>query len=622
VGLNYVLRASILAAACAVLHAQAPPPDAAYRQGSETYRAGNCPEAVRQLTPSQTPRAALLMGRCYLDMGDFVKAQAALLHYNQVSPGDEQVAILIARADEGAGHAPQAAAMLEDLRKKKPGSLAIEDALAEACAKSGKPEQAAPLYRAVLAAQPGDIGALTGLADIAFAASQWQAASDQYQKVLSLSPDNAAANAGAGRAELQLGRAGAAIPYLLHAAHLRPGDFAIAKTLANCYIKAGMWKDVISTMEYDSVQHASDEEVTSWMAQAFGHTGNTAQAEQYYRAVLQHSANNFPALLSLADLLYQTGRHKDAKEEYILVLKARPQLYDISDRVGQIAEEEDRPAEAVQYYVRACASPNATTAMKTRLARLYFRTGDLANARTALEAALQADPGNREIKTMLMQADEKTDRLDDAARYANELLTGDPKNIMLLRLLAHDALRHNNPSGAADFLERAEAANEKDRDVRFELVTLYINEESLDRLPRALDLMNEYVGLYPDDYEGYLLLANLYRRKGDAAAAYDYFNRGFAKMPPNPPARMSWAYNSLGLLLLSQGKYEDALSNQLKAVELNPVDATAVYNLALTYLKLRRKDEAVATREKLAQMNAPDLLKSLEEQMQKAHLAR
>ena len=143
---------------------------------------------------------------------------------------------------------------------------------------------------------------------------------------------------------------------------------------------------------------------------------------------------------------------------------------------------------------------------------------------------------------------------------------------------------------------------------------------SLDRLPRAFDLMNEYVGLYPDDYEGYLLLANLYRRKGDAAAALDYFNRGFDKMPPKPPARMSWAYNSLGLLLLSQGKYEDALANQRKALELNPADSTAVYNLALTYLKLKRKEEVLAAREKLSQMSAPELLKSLDEQIQKSRI--
>jgi tetratricopeptide (TPR) repeat protein len=608
-------------AACAVLHAQTAPPDQTFRQGSEAYLAGNCAEAVRLLAQSQAPRASLLLGRCYLDLGDFSKAQAAFQRYNQGAPGDEQVGILMARAAEGAGQAQQAAAMLEELHKKSPASLAIADALAEAYAKSGNPERAAPLYRSVLASQPGDIGALAGLAELAFAASQWQSAIDQYKKVLELAPDNAAANAGIGRAQLQLAHPEAAIPYLLRAAHLRPGDWALTKALANCYLKSSQWKDVIQVLAYDSIAHADDEEVAGWMAQAFNHTG-AAQAEPYYRAILQRAPGNFPARISLADLLYQSKRESEAKEHYILALKSRPQLFDISDRVGQIAERENNLPEAIQYYARASASPNATTEMKTRLGRLYFRTGDMANARTVLDAVLKAEPDNREIKTMLMQVAVKTDRTDDAVRYASELLPGDPKNVSLLRLLGEDAQKRNNDAAAADFLERAQAANEKDRDVRFELVTLYTNDDALDRLPRAFELMNEYVGLYPEDYEGYLLLANLYRRKGDSAAALDYFNRGFEKMPPKPQARMSWAYNSFGLLLLSQGKYEDALANQLKAIELNPTDSTAVYNLALTYLKLRRKEDVVSTREKLSQMNAPDLLKSLDEQMQKAHIGR
>lgn len=572
------------------------------------------------MTQSQTPRASLLMGRCYLDAGDFGKAQAALQRYRQGAPGDEEALILMARASEGAGHAEQAATLLEERLKQEPASLALRDALAEAYAKSDRPAEAASLYRAVLAAQPGDLGAMEGLAQMALAASQWEAASEQYKKVLAVSPDNAAANAAVGRAQLQLGHADAAIPYLLRVTRLQPGDWALTKTLANCYIKAGKWKDVIQTLEYDSVEHAQDEEVTSWMVQAFSHTGDPARAEQYYRAILRRAPNSFPARLSLADLLYQTKREKDAKEQYLLVLKARPELYDVNDRVGQISEREGNLPEAIHYYARACASPNATMEMKTRLARLYFRTGDMTNAEPVLVAVLQAQPDNREMKTMLMQADAKTDHMDDAVRYANELLPGDPKNVMMLRLLGEDAIKRNDDAAAADFLERAETANEKDRDLRFELVTLYTNDEKLDRLPRAFDLMDEYVGLYPDDYEGYLLLANLYRRKGDAAAALDYFNRGFDKMPPKPPARMSWAYNSLGLLLLSQGKYEDALNNQLKAVELNPADSTAVYNLALTYLKLRRKEELVATRDKLAQMSAPELLKSLDEQMQRARM--
>ena len=620
-GRNSILKTLLLAAASVAVRAQTAPADAAYRQGTEAYRAGDCPEAVRLLNQSKgTPRSLLMMGRCYLEMGDFAAAQTALQEYNRDVPGDEEAAILLARAAEDAGDAAKALSALEDLRKQAPASLAVEDALADAYAKSGKPGLATPLYRAVLAAQPGDIGALTGLADMAFSESQWDASAEQYRKVLELSPGNAAANAGMGRAQLQLGHVDAAIPYLLHAARLRPGDWALTKSLANCYVKTAKWNDAIQALEYDSVVHAEDEEATGWMVQAFSHTVDAAHAEQYYRAVLQHAAGNFTARITLGDLLYGARRWKEAREHYLLVLKARPQLFDISDRVGQIAEQENNLPEAIQYYASACRSPNATTPMKERLARLYFRTGDMANAGNALETVLQADRDNREVKEMLIQVAVKTDRMDDAVRYARELLPKDPNNASLLRLLGEDALKHNNDGAAADYLEHAEALDSKDRDLRFELVSIYTNNDSLDRLPRAFELMNEYVGLYPDDYEGYLLLANLYRRKGDAAQAMDFFMRGFDKMPAKPPARMSWAFNSLGLLLLSQGKYEDALDNQLKAVQLNPADATAVYNLALTYLKLKRREEVMGTREKLSQMGAPELLTSLDEQIQKSRI--
>ena len=324
--------------------------------------------------------------------------------------------------------------------------------------------------------------------------------------------------------------------------------------------------------------------------------------------------------MTLANLLYENKRMKDAREQYLEILKARPDLMEINDRVGQMAEQEGNAAEAIQYYVAACRSPQATSAMKLRLARLYFRTGDMEHARPVLEGVLKAEPENREIKTMLSQVAVKTGRMEDAAKYAAELLPGDPNNVEWLRLLGEQAIKNNKDAEAAEYLERAMVVNEKDRDLRFELVGLYTNDDALNRLPRAFELMNEYVGLNPDDYEGYLLLANLYRRKGDSANAHDFFGRGFAKMPPKPPARMSWAYNSVGMLLFAEGNFEEALANQVKAVELNPNDADALYNLALTDLKLKKKDEVNAARMKLSQMSVPELVSALDEAIQRSRI--
>lgn len=618
---GWLRKPFLLLAAGLAAHAQTPAGDAAFRQGAELYRSGNCPDAVRQLSQSKgTPRAFLLLGRCYLEMGDFARARTSLEQYGQAVPGDEESAILLARAAEGAGNAAQAVAALEELHKRSPESLACDDALAEAYVKSGKPAQATPLYRAVLAVQPADVGALAGLANLSAEASQWAAAVEQYKKVLDLSPDNAAAVEGMGRAQLQLGQMAAAIPYLQHAVRLRPGDWALTKILASCYLKTEKWPETIQTLEFDSLTHAEDEEATAWMVQSFSRTADAGRAEQYYRAVLQRAAGNFTARMTLANLLYEGKRGKDAREQYVLVLKAKPNLFEISDRVGQLAEQENDLPEAIRHYADACRSPQATTAMKMRLALLYFKTGDMDHARPALEAVLQAAPDNREVKTLLTQVAVKTGKMDDAVRYATELLPGDPTNSTLLRLLGEDALKHLNDATAADYLERALAVDGKDREVRFELVGIYTNDEFLDRLPRAFDLMNEYVSLNPDDYEGYLLLANLYRRKSDGADAHDYFQRGFNKMPVKPPPRLSWAYNSLGLLLLSEGKYEEALANQLKAVDLNPADATAVYNLALTYLKLKRKDDVNAARDRLSRMGAPELLTSLDDQIQRSRI--
>jgi tetratricopeptide (TPR) repeat protein len=90
--------------------------------------------------------------------------------------------------------------------------------------------------------------------------------------------------------------------------------------------------------------------------------------------------------------------------------------------------------------------------------------------------------------------------------------------------------------------------------------------------------------------------------------------KGFEKLPPKVPDTLSWAYNSFGLMLFQQAKYDEAIHYQQKAVELNPLDDQAYYNLALSYIKAGRQDEVIAVREKLNSMGSK-LADSLNQQL-------
>jgi tetratricopeptide (TPR) repeat protein len=90
-------------------------------------------------------------------------------------------------------------------------------------------------------------------------------------------------------------------------------------------------------------------------------------------------------------------------------------------------------------------------------------------------------------------------------------------------------------------------------------------------------------------------------------------------LPAQVPAGLSWAYDSYGIMLLEEKKYEEAITFESKAVELDPKDDVAQYNLALIYLKLKRKDDVNAAREKLSQLGS-SLVGRLDDQIAQSHI--
>src|ERR1700735_1521193 len=88
--------------------------DSSFQRGAALYRSADCRAAIPLLdrAASTNPRASLLLGRCYLDSGQWAKALDAFSAYQKSAPADPEAAILLARAQDRAGHTDAAAATL------------------------------------------------------------------------------------------------------------------------------------------------------------------------------------------------------------------------------------------------------------------------------------------------------------------------------------------------------------------------------------------------------------------------------------------------------------------------------------------------------------------------------
>jgi tetratricopeptide (TPR) repeat protein len=590
-----------LAGAC---HAQTE--ESSFQRGAALYRSSDCHAAIPLLDRAAptNPRASLLLGRCYFESQQWPKALEAFMAYQKSAPGDPEAAILIARTQERGGQGDTAASTLREFLKSHPSEESARTALGDLYIRLGRGSDAATEHQAVLRDQPGDPGARIGVALLLLHEEKWQAAIDQFEKVRPEVPEDSRVLAGIGSAYASLGNCERAVDPLRLALDLSPDDFPLAKKLAYCDVKLKKWSAVLGALRTGTIEESRDEEATRMVVEAYLASADLAGAENYSRNAIIAAPANLTAHLSLANLLFTSKRIREAYAEYAEVVKLKPDSPNIQERMGDISMDQKEPSDARAHYEAAVQSASATDTARMKLARLCFASDDLKCVTQAISGV--TTPGLLlQAKTLRARVEYKSENWDQAGLLANELLVSDPQNSTLLQIAADVAARQNKPLEAADLYERALKLEPTNKEFVYRLAGLYSNYDELkDHLPRAVTLLADYLQKVQQDSEGYLLLGNVYRKMNDLENAKLNFRTGFEKIQPPIPTRLSWAYNSYGVLLYNENKFEEAYPYETRAVQLNPNDETSQFNLALLCLELGKIDELTAARDKLVAMNS------------------
>jgi tetratricopeptide (TPR) repeat protein len=234
------------------------------------------------------------------------------------------------------------------------------------------------------------------------------------------------------------------------------------------------------------------------------------------------------------------------------------------------------------------AAPQAWAWYQLRAARLALAQYRPALARGHLERCLAVWPSSPQVHLLASRAARQSGDLEDADRHlrACQRLLGTASDDVALEWALLQATG-GNPREVEEYLQRRAEQHPEQAPLVWEaLVVGYIR---IYRILDALNFLEHWLRLAPDDLRALELRGRAYRAGRAAARAADDYRRVLELDPSRDEVR--WP---LARCLLQMGSYEEAV-DELKRVErLRPDDPDVQVSLARAYNMLDRPDEARA----------------------------
>jgi tetratricopeptide (TPR) repeat protein len=178
---------------------------------------------------------------------------------------------------------------------------------------------------------------------------------------------------------------------------------------------------------------------------------------------------------------------------------------------------------------------------------------------------------------------------DLAARAARELATTAPTSIPALELDADAAEQQGKWDQAERDYRKILEQNPRYPDIHFRLARLILSKPSppADFADQARKELQAELEVNPGNAGAEYVLGELARQAQELTEAQQHFSKATA-LDPN----FADAYLGLGMTLLAEKKFPEAVAPLEKAVKLQPANPAGHYSLATAYARTGRKDDA------------------------------
>jgi tetratricopeptide (TPR) repeat protein len=252
------------------------------------------------------------------------------------------------------------------------------------------------------------------------------------------------------------------------------------------------------------------------------------------------------ARFNLANALQEAGRLEEAAEEYRRMLELKPNDASVHKELGGVLHGLNSLDQALTHLERAIAlQPGYTGALNT-LGLVYWDRSEREAAMKAFSAALESDPGDAESLCNMGASLAAFERLEEAEKHLSRALEINSGMLKAIIFLADVTCRMGKPDIALSIILKAPARVSDSHDLHRVLGIIFQdlgqNEKALaslaearrlqpenadilyalsslleksSKLEDALEVVNEGLKAYPDDFGLNLTAARIAYRKGE-----------------------------------------------------------------------------------------------------------
>ena len=334
-----------------------------------------------------------------------------------------------------------------------------------------------------------------------------------------------------------------------------------------------------------------------------------------YQKARKNNPRDPEILLRLAETQMTANNYAGAADAYAMLLKLRPDLTQLRERLATAYLNADQKEKALAAYRDILKREPMRYDIHNTVAELCQDLDKDADAAVHLELSLGLNPNQFEVYVRLVLVRLRQKRLNDALQTIANARKKFPTRFQLSYLTGLVYSEQKQPAKAVAAYAEAEqlikASDEDKPNSPFYFVYGAACERN-GQFDKAVTLLKKSLELEPKNHNAANYLGYMWADKNqNLTEALDLINKALAIQPDNA------AYlDSLGWVYFRLGRLDDALKQLRRSIELlKEPDATVYDHIAEVLLKLGKRDEALANLRKATEVDPEN--KDLAEKLKK-----